>query len=203
MTNLERFESLGTNCEFGFVLRAQGVTSGGFFRWTEAPVASVLTVLQQRLEGIYLYDNLVPKYSGMVLDTANGIGFHSKMQSENKRWIHSETERSALYQPEFERQSFLIERFRERAADPATVFVLKDEAGDAPVEDISTALASLGPARLLVVRAAAPGGTVGTIEEREGLAVGHIDRFAPLSDASQFSPAWLDLMSAYDRTKPA
>lgn len=203
MPNLERFESLGTNCEFGFVLRAQGVTTGGFFRWTEAPVASVLTVLQRRLEGVYLYDNLVPKYSGMVLDTANGIGFHSKMQSEDKRWVHADAERRALYQPEFERQSFLIERFLERAADRATVFVLKDEARTAPVEDISEALAKLGPARLLVVRSAEPGGTVGGIEECEGLAVGHIDRFAPLSDASQFSPAWLDLMSAYDRAYPA
>ena len=34
MNNLQRFESLGDNCEFAFFLRESGYDEGSLFRWT-------------------------------------------------------------------------------------------------------------------------------------------------------------------------
>ena len=34
MNKLQRFESLGDNCEFAFFLRASGYDEGSLFRWT-------------------------------------------------------------------------------------------------------------------------------------------------------------------------
>lgn len=34
INNLQRFESLGDNCEFAFFLRESGYDEGSLFRWT-------------------------------------------------------------------------------------------------------------------------------------------------------------------------
>jgi len=50
--DLQRFESLGENCEFGFLLRHHQVASGGFFRWAFTPLHSLIRILAADFEGV-------------------------------------------------------------------------------------------------------------------------------------------------------
>jgi len=77
---LGRFESLGDNCEFGFVQRQLGLESGGLFRWSVTSATSLITLLETRFEDLYRFENLVPTNSkNMIRDTATDIGFHTEM----------------------------------------------------------------------------------------------------------------------------
>lgn len=200
----ERYESLGTNCEFGFALRASGSTTGGFFRWAEAPAASVLKILEAGLQNQFLYDHLIPLYSSMVWDVVNNIGFHSKLHSIDKQWTQSEDERRLIHAQELDRHTQLIGRFLERARAPSTVFVLKEdiEQGPSVASGIARALRDLGAKNLFVVHKASTADSIGRVEEHQDYFIGYVDRFAPASNASDFSPVWDLILNEYDSNFP-
>lgn len=47
-----RFESLGDNCEFGFVQRRSGVEDGGLLRWAVSPPEALLKAIRSRFSGV-------------------------------------------------------------------------------------------------------------------------------------------------------
>ncbi len=50
-TMLEKLQSLGENCELGFVQRAAGAEPLGLFRWANTPLPNLLAALEASFEG--------------------------------------------------------------------------------------------------------------------------------------------------------
>ena len=81
--SLQRFESLGDNCEFGFVQRAyQGSTQAAFFAGASPNSPSLIP--RRFRQTFAMYFNIrtsVPYTTEMVRDTGSDICFHSQMKS--------------------------------------------------------------------------------------------------------------------------
>jgi hypothetical protein len=61
-----RIESLGDNCELGFVLRHLGVEAGSLFRWAAMKPEQLLMKLRADFDGMYEFANLSPLRPAMV-----------------------------------------------------------------------------------------------------------------------------------------
>ena len=57
--SLSRIESLGDNCELGFVLRRLGSEEGMLFRWASMQPESLLATLRADFERFYEFDDLI------------------------------------------------------------------------------------------------------------------------------------------------
>lgn len=195
-----RFESLGDNCEFGFLRRILGVEQGSLLRWALTQPAALIRILEDKFADFYQFENLEPFTDHMVRDVKSGICFHSAMESADRVFLQDETERKLVYQKELEKVHHLLARFLTRLADPRTIFVYKTNSGvsDEEARAIKSALRGYGGGPLLVVRAtneAAEWGKVVTLEE--GLYLGFIDRFAPYFKAADLSVSvWKQLLTA-------
>jgi hypothetical protein len=127
---LKHFESLGDNCEFGFVLQHYGIRDGGLFRWTMIRDFRYLVgALDGRLEGIFQSQNLAPVTGNLVRDSRYGIEFHTKMPIEQcaAGWEYATSfeGRRAVYEVENEKFQYLAEKFLSGAARASKVYVLK------------------------------------------------------------------------------
>lgn len=107
---LLRMESLGDNCELGFVLGNLGCKAGSVFRWASMKPDRLLSKLRADFAGMYEFDNLSPLRPAMVLDSRYGIGWHTELKSEpvagrlafrddeeNRRRIHLKEMRKVQY----------------------------------------------------------------------------------------------------------
>jgi hypothetical protein len=82
-SELDGFESIGANCEFGYLLRKVGNETLTAFRWTGIlSVEALISALDANLSGIFRFENLVPFNSDMVLDQESRIVWHSQIKSE-------------------------------------------------------------------------------------------------------------------------
>ncbi|HTB62967.1 MAG TPA: hypothetical protein VK737_05200 [Opitutales bacterium] len=203
---LARFESLGDNCEFGFVQRQCGMEDGGLLRWAVSPLENLMAILESDFAGLYEFENLVPCASDMVTDNGTKLIFHSKMRSENGKFLLGADERRKIYAEEKQKMDYLVAKLRKRLTNPATIFVYKREAGasDAQAAALHTALRRTATNSLLMVAKEADREKWGTITDLgNGLLRGHIDRFAPWSQADQVSLAlWRQLIKQADRLRP-
>ena len=79
-TELDGFESIGANCEFGQVLRKVGNETLTAFRWTGIlSVEALISALDANLYGIFRFENLVPFNPDMILDQQSQIAWHSEL----------------------------------------------------------------------------------------------------------------------------
>lgn len=148
--DLQRFESLGENCEFGFLLRHHQVASGGFFRWAFTPLHSLIRILAADFEGVYVLDQLRPRFGAMVQDSRYDILFHSQLHSEqepdgSRRFSSSAAEREQIYAHERAKVNYLVAKFRRRLAEERLILVLKAFAPP-PAEQLRTLVTQLRPA---------------------------------------------------------
>ena len=199
--DIERFESLGDNCEFGFVQRALGTESGSLFRWAFIPdYADLVATIESDFVGFYRLENLVPTWSNMVKDKACGLRFHTEIFSsrsdESAPWIFNGTqdEQQAIYDHEIRKMVYLVEKFKDGIAAGNRIYVVKKN-DNAPMQHLTAlqpALDRYGKSTILMVREEyphMPSGTVCQIGER--LAIGYIDRFADYGQADDISlDAW-------------
>lgn len=99
-----RFESLGDNCELGFVLRSLGSDEGGLFKWARLEIDNLNKVLQNNLQEIFEYRNLSPLRTSMVYESTYGIGWHSRLTSEVSQggliYVDNEATRIKIHQLE-------------------------------------------------------------------------------------------------------
>jgi len=188
---LGRFESLGDNCEFGFVQRQLGLESGGLFRWSVTSATSLITLLETRFEDLYRFENLVPTNSkNMIRDTATDIGFHTEMSVTGGSFDQDEETRRAIYAKERLKIDYLIEKMISRLEDPQTIFVQKAQWGidERDIRRLITQLRRYSKCSLLHVSVSAQKELWGTIEQPEpGVMLGYLDRFAPWSQADHVS----------------
>ncbi len=183
-----QFESLGANCEFGFVQRQAGIEPVGLLRWSmvTSPRA-LINAIQVDFADFYEFDNLVPYNQGVVLDRKHGIGFHSALRSAvagaGFAFAKPEDERRELHRFEAAKIVRQINGFRASLQSGERMFVFHKFNGTLTPREIAHLFATLrrlGPARLLVVsRATAEHQAGEVIAHVPGLLHGYIDRFAP------------------------
>jgi hypothetical protein len=126
---LERVESLGLNCELGFVLRGLGNWKPSVFRWSFAPPESVIKLIEADFAHLYEPSSLVPQRDHSVVDTNYGVRFHTNLKTEKggRDWqfVDSDT-KSRLRILEAERDLIRGQaaEFRARYESPGTLYVL-------------------------------------------------------------------------------
>ncbi|WP_434648733.1 hypothetical protein ACMYSM_22625 [Raoultella planticola] len=195
MNNLQRFESLGDNCEFAFFLRESGYDEGSLFRWTLIKnYHSLLKLIESDFADFYIYENLTPSWQDMVLDQKHDICFHTEMYSDNKdecwSWRYSEQENNLIYKKEVDKINYLIDKFKRSLADENKIFVVKSNGNN--LDDIALALSKEfkkhGSSKILYVKSDADNSKVGEITKvTDNFFTAVIDRFADYSRANEYS----------------
>lgn len=193
---VEWLESLGDNCEIGFVFDRIGHKNGGLFRWTSMNPKSLLAALQARFEHLYEYENLTPSYNDMVGESRYNIFWHTEMFShivEGQRVFRvNEDERRAIYEQEVLKRRALVDKFLQRLTSGQAIFVIKANGGIAPellaaIESELAAMTQRARFQLLYLRLARDGEAPGTLTKLtprrwEGL----VSFFAPYDRADQY-----------------
>lgn len=210
-SQLARVESLGDNCEIGGVLRKAGNEDGGFFRWTLCPFTAVRQVISEDFANVYELQNLKPHTTSMVMDTANGIAYHSDMRAEGELGAMVFTtppdEMNEIQEREQSKAAYMADKFSKRLRDPSVLFVIKRNHGLSLEEveefhDLLKEKAGSDRINLLWVQKAKDPSSVGVIEPigDSGLITGYISRLANYADALGFDfESWTDLFrNAFD-----
>ncbi len=155
---LSRLESLGDNCELGFVLRKAKYEKGGLFRWTITPVDKLIGFLENPEKDLFCRDSLVPYGPGMVLDLSSGFSFHSQMRSEKNdqgvlEYVATEAERAELFEIEKSKIDYLKESFLKRLRAPVgSIYIIKANNGIDPkhIRELAALLDSYSSKHVLV-----------------------------------------------------
>jgi hypothetical protein len=199
-TLLNSFESLGDNCEFGFVQRKFGTEPAGLLRWAIASPAALVAGLQDEFAHLYAYDKLVSNAVDMLGDLTYGISFHTNMRSSRVdgqfRFNVAEPERHQIYLEELKKINYLKNKLLEKLKNNGTIFVYKRNAGvsSAQAFEIRDQLLNYNPQNVLLV-VGTEGDTPGKVwEVAPNLLRATIDRFAPYNQADDVSyDLWLEI----------
>jgi hypothetical protein len=194
-------QSLGENCELGFVQRFVGAEPFGLFRWASTPLPNLLAALAARFEGLGLPENIAVEADGasefQVLDRKFGFRNHS-FAFEN-----TGARKEDIVKRELVRLPFLARLLIEELEQGAKLFCFHDagRSGREDIERLVAALRAYGPGTLLWISPAGPTGQVGTAEQlHDGLIRGYIDRFQPTHNVRTPSfQAWLETLRAAHR----
>lgn len=194
--DISRFESLGDNCEFGFVQRKLGAEDGSLFRWARIEPWQLYAVLEHNFVGIYKFENLVPLQPTMVTETYFGFGWHSKLYSAAVKGVMTfkepEEARRRIHASEYRKQVYLVTKFLTRLRAGGMIYVIKSNKGIDPVcltfiERELTRLARGAKFWLLELRATQDAALTGQCE-RVGpqRLLGHVARFGTYDTADDF-----------------
>jgi hypothetical protein len=181
-SELDGFESIGANCEFGQLLRKVGNETLTAFRWTGILSAEALiSALDANLYGIFRFENLVPFNSDMILDQRSRIAWHSEMKSKRigpdeigvlgtLRFTQTEPERKRLYGKERFVVRLLCDATRRSLSEGRVIFVYIPSPSDEACFSFNSmvrifeALNRLGSHKLLVVTISSGSQQPGNIE---------------------------------------
>jgi hypothetical protein len=189
---VSHFESLGDNCEFGVVQRYAGIEPLGFFRWNWTPLEALLGVLDDGFESVdpsrlELYNDRNGEY--MVRVPPWGFQYHT-------HHFEGSIDPEPLREQQIKVTTFLKCKALEDMRSAEKIFVRKgsDTRSNEAALKVFRSLQRYGRNKLLWVVTEDERHVAGTVEVLErGLLRGYIDRFAPVLDAYDCSPIWLDL----------
>ncbi len=184
---LQHFESLGDNCEFGFVLINNGIHDGGMFRWTMIrDFRQVVRAIDDGFDNIYAFENLAPCSPDMVRDSKSGIEFHTKMpiiaKENGFEFGAPKNDLRPTHYYEREKCFYLSEKFFKTLQQASKIYVLKST--DAPVsrdvvDEVLAGLRRRGDVSLLWVCESDTDHPAGTVEKlSDHLYSGFITRFS-------------------------
>ncbi len=182
------FESLGENCEFGLVQRKGGAEPLGLLRFSSTPLPKLLAALKARFEGLGRADTVSVELSSngreyMISDKVFGLYYHA--------WVMAgERPPEDVHRREIRRLPYLIRKLIEDLTDGEKIFVYRSMVplSTAQAGKLVEAIQAYGPSTLLWMELADPGHPPGTVEwVAPGLMRGRMDRFAPGSNAHDFS----------------
>lgn len=191
-TVMMQLQSLGINCELGFVQRHHEAEPLGLFRWAQTPLPNLLRALEARFEGLGDPDNTAISMDGatefQVIDKKFGFRNHSHAFKRDGATEEKVRERELVRLP------FLARLMIEDLEKAEKLFCFHD-AGHSGLEDVlrlTAALDKYGPNWLLWICPAAGAAKSGTAERISArLICGYIDKFQPLHDVKQPSiAAW-------------
>jgi hypothetical protein len=188
---LMRFESIGTNCEFGLVQRRHNAEPLGLLRWAAISPDALVTALENRLSGVG-----EPEHT--IIFAQNG----EYMTEDRRYYMLSHTFTSTTAEPmerfgplQCRRIQFLRRKLLGDLAAGVKIFVYKahDGISDAQMMALYEAMLGYCPriALLCVRLAAARAGTVERV--RDKLFAGYLGRFSNVDPAVE---DWIRLCQA-------
>jgi len=189
------FESIGPNCEFGFVQRQAGVRISSLLCWAMVtnPI-KLVQLISSDFQNIFEYDNIYPFHGTMIIDIFSEIAWHTEMRSKmiddsagwgmkNLEFITSEDDRQTIYVNERSKAMYLRDKVNASLRRGDRIFVCTNAIQNITVDSvkkISSSIQGKGPGHLLFVRQADeenPSGSVRILAD--GLMEARIARFAP------------------------
>lgn len=194
-------QSLGENCELGFVQRWAGAEPLGLFRWASTPLNSLLSVLEAGFEGLGAPEDLTIEMDGAtefhVVDRRYGFRNHSwAYQNKGAR-------REDILKRESIRLPYLARLMLETLEGNDKLFCYHD-AGKSDISRISPLVNGLGRYGqnwllwVTLARGEARSGTAEIVGDR--LIKGYIDQFQPIHNVRQPSfDAWIAMIRAAHR----
>ncbi|WP_378944779.1 hypothetical protein [Paracoccus sp. R86501] len=193
------FESLGSNCEFGFVQRHAGVEPGGLLRWAISPPQALAECIRNSFESIYKFENLFPSAPRMVKDNGSGLAFHTRMYSTDGNFDISDLEeRKKIWIEESGKVFYLRDKLNSLLSSGEKTFVYKRNEGisRADLGNIGAAISERGPGRLLYVELDPDRKPGSVYRYGDNILIGVIDAFAPYSAANNASyDVWNEILS--------
>ena len=130
---LRNIQSLGINCELGFLQRQVGAEPLGLFRWTFTPLQKLIHALERGLEGLgspgSLQVHVDANSEFIVRDTIYGFQYHS--------FVHQSQDGTAerVLHNEYIRLQYLSRNLMEDLRESNRLFAYHD-AGESSLEDI-------------------------------------------------------------------
>jgi hypothetical protein len=196
---IERFLSLGDNCEFGLVQRYCGGQTVGLFNFAETTIQSIIGALETRLGDLLVPTTISVNPEGreyILRVSGSTISYHLAYHTMVMEGRKSPEQVRAQ---EVSRLAFLARKFIEDLEDAEKIFVFKSDnpASLSEIRELGAALRKYGPNSLLWVTLQEPGHPVGSVEILEDrLLRGYIDRFgfSPYGGGGDASvAAWLQI----------
>jgi len=189
-----KFESLGENCEFGLFQRRCDVEPLGLLRFSSTFMRTLIRGIENGFEGLGDIEDIEPRLEGeprkefMVHEKKFGLVYHTFVyEGQRSVWLIREQEAARL--------KFLRRKFMEELESTDKIFVYKLASGVSEEEilPLFIALNRYADATLLWVVPAERDRPAGTVEVvMPGVLKGYIDRFAPDTNAHDFSfDGWL------------
>jgi hypothetical protein len=188
---MQRFCSLGENCELGIAQRKLGAEPADLLRWAWTDVPALVRLIRAGCAGIGDPDKLrlhTIEGNYFVQHMDYGFEWHSLIRI-------GQMPQAEVLQREVVRMPRLAETLMADLGEAARIFVFKRAlrpVTQAEAEDLLAAMSEHGEATLMVVAAADaahPGGSVERAAPR--LLRGHIDRFADDSRVVDDTPVEL------------
>ncbi len=183
-----QFESIGDNCEFGFIQRLAGFDEGSLLKWCYIEDhRHLVKFLESPFCDFYKFDNLVPKHDDMVVDLSSGLIFHTELYSHadknGARTFNEDVERQQqIYMHEHDKRTHLYSKLMRRIVTGSKVLIFKQNGVNnlTIAHDISSALLRHGSKfKIFYVTDCEPSqaGRVEMIDNH--IYRGFIERFAP------------------------
>ena len=176
------FESLGNDCELGFVQRQLGAEPLGLLRFASMPLAHVVRGLRSGFEGLgndASFRLFADVYSDLIV-----VDDRFKMEYHTSKYLPA-ADPISLRSSEMVRQKYLAKKLIEDLEDGEKIFVVKDKHG-IPVDYflmLMDAVQARGPGVILWVDLADDTHPAGSVEVvMPGLMKGFLDRFANLPE---------------------
>jgi hypothetical protein len=190
---VQRFESLGDNCEFGLLQRYAGAEPHSLFRFNFTGLAELLAGLENRFADLAAPGNVKLTWTDewMVSETRYRFSYHTfnkdksyseaRLEQEQTRWLR-----------------YMAEKFIEELETGERIYVRKGEGPEqlAAIRTLHMRLRQFAPVTLLWVAEADADHPVGTVEKLgNGLIRGWVSKFADYLQAPDFEPMeWIRLL---------
>jgi len=182
-----QFESIGTNCEFGFVQRRFGAEPLGLFRWAGLTTDGIINILKSDFSGIG--DPAQTELTGSnefdSCDTVFGMVTHTFIQANQK-------DRDKVFLQQCSRLRYLKRNFQNNLRISNRIYVYKNNFGTSNEKllEIVKYLNGYAGNMLLHVKTTADKNAIGTVDQIEDrLLIGYIDKYNPSKDLNG-SPIW-------------
>jgi tetratricopeptide (TPR) repeat protein len=190
-----RFESLGSNCEFGLVQRFAGAEPLGLMRWSNSDTVRISKMLRERCDGVGSSEFMRLDLGGSgeySLSDIRYFGMHT--------FIHfGEQEESKLVTSLQRRLRFLAEKLMSDLTSGEKIFVYRQDHKPIEEHEMTTLLKAMriyGKAKLFCVQRPIDPALDGTVESRgDGLFVGYMGALDsnPMAARERFD-LWIDLL---------
>ncbi len=196
---IERFESIGDNCEFGLLQRALKAEPLGLFRFSFISVPTLLRGLRSDFGGQEDLGAISVSLAGknreyLVRESHFGMTYHTFQHD-------AETDIATVADQQLKRLRYLKREFIDDVAVGRKIYVVKQSPEPLmphAMLPVYTALNERGANWLLWMVPGDAANPVGTVTPMlPGLLRGNIDRFAPLDDAADLSQdCWVSVCKA-------
>jgi tetratricopeptide (TPR) repeat protein len=194
---LMRFESLGSNCEFGIIQRQAGCEPLGLLRWTAISPDKLALALRERFHEIANPDLTRIHVSEAGEYIVRNTRYDSVMHSFV---LQRHVNEADFVNRQCRRLNFLGGKLMDDLQEGEKIFVYKNDKGitKGQIQRLHRAVRQRGRSTLLCVLLRDAQHRAGLVEDKgNGLLLGYIDRFSPPGNAGDSAhEAWLAICQA-------